>query len=126
MATVKAKFFGKRNPLIRCFQFIVPAALMLLLLHPSLYAETNSAAPAPTAASTQSKGQQPDFLFGDPKGFIGFRFGRFFPRADSELFDMVTDELTLEKSDFWAIFVFRNNCFFYRNFRFFFIQNNLE
>ena len=46
--------------------------------------------------------QQPDFLFGDPKGFVGFRIGRFFPRADSELFDMVTDELTLERSDFWS------------------------
>jgi hypothetical protein len=79
---------------------------MLLLLHPSLYAETNSAAnsaaPASAAAFSQSRSQQADFLFGNPKGFIGFRIGRFFPRADSELFDMVTDELTLEKSDFWS------------------------
>ncbi len=107
MATVKARQSGKRNLWIRCSQMIAPAALMIFLLHPSLQAETNAAATpaaaAPTAASSQSRGQQADFLFGSPKGFLGFRIGRLFPKADSELFDMVTSELTLDKSDFQSV-----------------------
>jgi len=41
-----------------------------------------------------------DFLFRKPTGFAGFRLGRFYPRLDSDIFDFVTEELTLEKSDF--------------------------
>ena len=104
MATVKAKFPGKSNVGTRCFPIIVSAVVMILLLHPALYAESNaaadSAAAAPAASSSQSRSQQPDFVFGSPKGFLGFRLGALFPRADSEVFDMVTRELTLEKSDF--------------------------
>ena len=43
-----------------------------------------------------------DFLLGKPKGFFGLHTGIFFPQADSDIFDMVTRELTLEKSDFRA------------------------
>jgi hypothetical protein len=43
-----------------------------------------------------------DFLLGKPKGFFGLHTGMFFPRADSDLFDMITSELTLEKNDFRA------------------------
>ncbi len=107
MATVKAKFFGIGNILIRCFQMTVPAVLIFLLLQPALYAGGNAAAKsaaaaAPKTASSQSGSQQTDFLFGSPKGFLGFRIGAFFPRADSELWDMITRELTLEKNDFRA------------------------
>jgi hypothetical protein len=43
-----------------------------------------------------------DFLLGKPKGFIGLHTGMFLPEADSDLFDMITSELTLEKNDFHA------------------------
>ena len=43
-----------------------------------------------------------DFLFSRPKGFIGFRVGRFFPQAQGEIFDFITDELTLDRNDFRA------------------------
>ncbi|MBN1832439.1 MAG: hypothetical protein JW896_10035 [Deltaproteobacteria bacterium] len=43
-----------------------------------------------------------DFLLGKPKRFFGLHTGIFFPQADSDIFDMVTGELTLEKSDFRA------------------------
>ncbi len=76
--------------------------LMLLFPHPEVYAEGNAAAVPPTAVSSQSRGQ-PDFIFGSPKGFLGFRIGRFFPKADSDLFDMVTRELTIDKSDFSGV-----------------------
>lgn len=100
MATAKAKFRGKGDTLIRCFQMTVLAVLMLLLLHPALYAGGNAASAA--TASSQS-GSQSDFIFGSPKGFIGFRIGRLFPRAGSDLFEMVTRELTLERRDFDSV-----------------------
>ncbi len=50
-------------------------------------------------------GQQdsPDFLFSDPLGSLGFRMGMNLPFANSEVFDLVTDQLTLEKGDFRAL-----------------------
>jgi hypothetical protein len=41
-----------------------------------------------------------DFLFQKPGRYLGFRLGAFFPDTDSDIFDMITDELTLEKGDF--------------------------
>ena len=41
-----------------------------------------------------------DFLFQKPDKYLGIRFGIFSPKADSGLFDMITEELTLKKSDF--------------------------
>ena len=107
MATVKARFCGRGNALSFWPHRTVIAVLFLLWLHPALYAGSeaaaNPAATSPANASSQNRGRQTDFLFDRPKGFIGFRFGRLFPRADSEVFDMITDQLTLEKSDFHAI-----------------------
>jgi opacity protein-like surface antigen len=42
----------------------------------------------------------PDFLFGSPKGMVGFRSGWLFARADSELFRFVQRELTVDRRDF--------------------------
>ncbi|RPJ86869.1 MAG: hypothetical protein EHM18_04000 [Acidobacteria bacterium] len=47
----------------------------------------------------------PDFLFSKPLGALGFRTGMNFPFANSEVFDLVTDQLTLEKGDFRAFSV---------------------
>ena len=44
----------------------------------------------------------PDFLFGSPKGMVGFRSGWLFARADSELFSFVQRNLTLDRKDFNA------------------------
>ena len=44
-----------------------------------------------------------DFLFKKPKNYFGFRAGIFSPEADSDLFKMITTELTLEKDDFRAL-----------------------
>jgi hypothetical protein len=41
-----------------------------------------------------------DFMIGRPGYFVGVHAGMNFPRAESDLFQMVTRELTLEKSDF--------------------------
>jgi hypothetical protein len=52
---------------------------------------------APARAQTS-----PDFLFGSPKGMIGLRSGWVFARADSELFNFVRRELTVDRRDFDA------------------------
>ncbi|MBN2244128.1 MAG: hypothetical protein JW793_15690 [Acidobacteria bacterium] len=76
----------------------LPLALVLSLLTPGLMA----ADPAQASGRNRGQGRDADFLFSAPNGFFGFRLGRFFPRAEGELFDFVTDELTLEKNDFRA------------------------
>lgn len=51
-------------------------------------------------------GQQArDFLFGTPHVSLAFNMGYGMPRGNSEIFDFVTDELTVEKSDFYAMVV---------------------
>ncbi len=44
----------------------------------------------------------PDFLFGSPNGMIGFRSGWMFASANSDLFQFVRRELTVERRDFDA------------------------
>jgi hypothetical protein len=73
----------------------------------------------PTPAAAESAGQEPlpthaqrtgpapsarsaDFLFGRPKRSLGIRGNWLFARASSDLFDFVTEHLTLEKEDFNA------------------------
>ena len=46
--------------------------------------------------------QRPDFLFDRPSAFIMLRGQQNLPRAQSDLYDFATRELTLEKSDFNA------------------------
>jgi hypothetical protein len=60
----------------------------------------------PTVAVAQSQPQEPrrtpDFLFGPPHGAIGVRGSWTFASAGSDLFDFVTRQLTIDKSDFNA------------------------
>lgn len=81
----------------------IPAALGLVLtlclaVSPS-FAES---AASTNSAAGQTQTGNADFSFGAPGGFFGFRIGKFFPQANSDFYDMITDELTLEKSDFQA------------------------
>ena len=68
--------------------------LMLLLLNPLLpgWSEAN--------AQDNTDNMKADFLFQEPTKYFGFRVGIFSPEADSDLFDMITEELTLDKNDF--------------------------
>jgi hypothetical protein len=61
------------------------------------------------AAADQGQGPPPnhpgsrrDFLFGRPRGSIGVHGSFLLPRAGSDLFDFVTDQLTLDRGDFRA------------------------
>jgi hypothetical protein len=54
----------------------------------------------PAAQTTPVAGGAPDFLFGRPHGSIGVRGSWLFARADSDLFDFVQRQLTVDKKDF--------------------------
>lgn len=47
-------------------------------------------------------GSRRDFLFGRPHGSIGVHGSWLLPRAGSDLFDFVTDQLTVDRGDFRA------------------------
>jgi len=82
----------------------LPILVLLLFLVSGLAAGSGAAAESdigtPGNAGEEPAEAKADFLFGQPKSHFGFRIGMFVPQADSDLFDMVTRELTLEKSDF--------------------------
>lgn len=46
-----------------------------------------------------------DFLFGEPHFSLAFNLGYGLPKAGSDIYDFVTDELTVGKSDFSAMVV---------------------
>jgi hypothetical protein len=48
----------------------------------------------------QHPGSSKDFMFGQPRGSIAVRGSWIFASAGSDLFDFVTDQLTLESKDF--------------------------
>ncbi len=53
-------------------------------------------------AGIQQRPATPDFLFGRPQGSVGIRGSWVFARADSDWYDFVTDQLTVEAKDFNA------------------------
>jgi opacity protein-like surface antigen len=54
------------------------------------------------AEDSQDRSSGSGFSLQKPRVFIGGHIGFNFPRANSDLFDMITRELTLKKSDFRA------------------------
>jgi hypothetical protein len=95
-----------RNISYRYLHMATPFVFLLLLLIPGLFilgdAAAQQALKRPANTQDETGETKADFLFEKPGRFLGFRMGRFFPRAGSDLFDMVTRELTLEKSDLQA------------------------
>jgi len=58
-----------------------------------------------TGARTASAGQEapaPDFFLGRPRGWVGARGGWLLAAADSDLFDFIEKQLTLDDGDFRA------------------------
>ena len=55
----------------------------------------------PTSAPVADFGSR-DFLFGRPRGSVGFRGNWLFARANSEWYSFVTDQLSLSRKDFNA------------------------
>jgi hypothetical protein len=60
------------------------------------------AAAVPAAAQSPIKRSAPDFLFEKPHGSVTVRGSWLFSRGQSDWYDFVTDQLTLQRSDFNA------------------------
>jgi hypothetical protein len=71
------------------------AALTFLAI--PAFAQSDPAAAAQTSTSAPSS---PDFMLGRPRASIGVRGNWHMASAGSDIFDFVTDQLTLEKSNF--------------------------
>jgi hypothetical protein len=87
----KSEIIGNISFRSLCMVFVF--VFMLFILYPML--------PGWDEANAQDNDDtRADFLFQKPKKYVGIRVGLFCPEADSELFNMITEELTLEKKDF--------------------------
>src|SRR5688500_18904344 len=74
-------------------------ALAVLLLLPASAAAED---PAPGGAAGAQRSPSPDFLFAPPKGSVSFRWTVNMPRANSDWFGFVREQLTLDRGDFTA------------------------
>lgn len=72
---------------------VLVIGLTLLALAAPSFAQTPSSSPIPTAMPS-------DFMLGRPKAFVAFDAGFLFANASSDLYDFVTDQLTVEKTSF--------------------------
>jgi hypothetical protein len=73
-----------------------------LALPPLAGAADQQSQPPAQQTPAASSPRRADFLFGRPRGSFGIRGNWLFSSAGSDLFDFVTEHLTLEKADFNA------------------------
>jgi hypothetical protein len=76
---------------------IVSCTALVLLASPAFAGEQDASANSSTQTSSAPP---PDFLLGRPRASIGIRGSMFVASANSDIFDFITDQLLLEKSDF--------------------------
>jgi hypothetical protein len=76
---------------------LVTVTALLLLAMPAFAGEQDAAASASTQTSPASS---PDFLLGQPRASVGIRGSWVKASANSDLFDFVTETLSIDKSDF--------------------------
>ena len=82
---------------------LILGCLLVSLVPAVSFAEPDQRSAATTAAPvSQVRTAAPDFLFGRPRGSVGLRAIWMNPRADSDLYSFLTEQLTLEKNDFRA------------------------
>jgi len=98
------KSLSIQKVIIHCSQEMTVLVLLLIFVQSGLFfgSEASAQSAFGQQANTDSENgeRKADFLLGQPKGFFGVHTGIFFPQADSDVFDMIMTELTLEKSDF--------------------------
>ena len=76
---------------------LVACAALTLLATPALAQTPDPSASAQTSTAAPSS---PDFMLGRPRAMIGVRGNWHIASAGSDIYDFVTDQLTLEKSNF--------------------------
>jgi hypothetical protein len=74
------------------------ACAALTLVAPPAFAQDTS--PAAFTQTSSAAPSSPDFLLGRPRAMIGLRGNWHMASAGSDIFDFVTDQLTLEKKNF--------------------------
>jgi hypothetical protein len=79
----------------RCVALVIAALL-------SLPAAAGAQAGDPQQSATPPPGRTapPDFLLGRPRGLLAFRGGWLFANTGSDLYDFISDQLTVDKSKF--------------------------
>jgi hypothetical protein len=87
-----------------CYKKTAIFIFLLLFLQSGLFIGNIAAAESAPVLMAHTDNEPPekkvDFLLGQPKGFFELHIGMFAPQADSDVFDMITSKLTLDKSDF--------------------------
>jgi hypothetical protein len=76
--------------------------LWVVVLGLGLAADARAQDSAPPPSSPAADFGSRDFLFGRPRGSVGFRGNWLFARANSEWYSFVTDQLSLSRKDFNA------------------------
>lgn len=77
---------------------LVSGAALFLLASPA-FAEGQTPSAASSTQSTSSA-PPPDFMLGRPRASVGIRGSLFVASAKSDIYDFITEQLMLEKSDF--------------------------
>jgi len=77
---------------------IASCAALSLLASPAFADDQNPSAASSTQSS--SSAPPPDFMLGRPRGSVGIRGSLFVASAKSDIYDFITEQLLLEKSDF--------------------------
>lgn len=100
------KTISVRNIIAHCSHKMTVLVFLLMFVQSGLFfgseASAQSAFGQQPNTNSENGERKADFLLGKPKGFFGLHTGIFSPQADSDVFDMIMTELTLEKSDFRA------------------------
>ena len=76
---------------------IVSCAALLLLASPAF---ADGQDPSATSTQAASSAPPPDFMLGRPRASVGIRASLFVASAKSDIYDFITEQLLLEKSDF--------------------------
>ena len=87
----------KANAPQRLRDLCVSVIALILLASPAFAGDQNPSANASTQSTASSP---PDFLLGQPRVMVGVRGSWFKAAAGSDIYDFVTDQFTLDKSDF--------------------------
>lgn len=77
---------------------VVSGAALILLASPAFAAGQDPSGHSSTQSA--SSAPPPDFMLGRPRASVGVRGSLFVASARSDIFDFITDQLLMEKSDF--------------------------
>jgi len=90
--------YSVRNAVVRLRGVLACFAALILMASPALAQDH----PQSANTSTQASSRPPDFMLGRPHASVGIKGGWFMAGANSDFYDFVADQFTIEKKDFNA------------------------